>query len=192
MQTYRKSYKRKPRKCPECGHIPVANIMYGMPIMDKKLEENLANGVVSLGGCCDAGIGPDWKCMSCDKVFHKIPKQRTFIRLRVDQYMTGSFELIIDDYGSTIDLGFNRLEAITVDRNVIDELTDLVNTIDIFAWEKEYKNSNILDGMGWELEVNIKGQYINSMGINAYPDGFEKLQTKIENIVKSVVDVDEL
>ena len=192
MNSYRKSYKRKPRKCPECQYSPVATVMYGMPVMDKKLEEKLAKGVVSIGGCSVSPDDPTWKCTSCEREFYKLDKSHTLIRFRVDQYMSGLFELIVDDYGSLIKLSWGRVEPVEIDRKIVDELIDILLEIDVFTWKKEYVNHNILDGMGWELEVNINGKYVHSEGINAYPEGFDELQDKIENIVKSLVDVDEL
>jgi ribosomal protein S27AE len=61
---------KKPRKCPACGHAPMASILYGEPAFDERLERELAEGKVSLGGCCDEMDGPAWECTRCGvKVF---------------------------------------------------------------------------------------------------------------------------
>ena len=192
MEIYRKSYKRKPRKCPECGHRPLANIMYGMPLMDKALEENLEKGLVTLGGCCDAGLGPEWKCSSCDKEFYKIHKHDTFIRFRLDQYMSGFTEFIYDGYHSSIELGFGYFQPIKIERESVAKLMDLLLEVDVFSWDKEYMNHNILDGMGWELEVNIDGKYIKSSGINSYPNGFDEIRDAVEKLIRTSLDAEEL
>jgi len=57
--------KRKPRKCPVCGKAPVASILWGMPGMDAELEEKIAKGSVTLGGCCVGLPSPMWRCEAC-------------------------------------------------------------------------------------------------------------------------------
>ncbi len=49
---------RKPRKCPQCEHTPVGEILWGMPHMDSKLEELMDAGKVIIGGCCLGGEDP--------------------------------------------------------------------------------------------------------------------------------------
>jgi hypothetical protein len=58
--------KRKPVKCPKCGHRPVADIVYGFPAFPDKLEPELSEGRIILGGCCiSPGYDPAWQCSSC-------------------------------------------------------------------------------------------------------------------------------
>ena len=61
----RYEYSSKPRECPACGSGPVADILWGMPEMSPRLEEDLAAGRVILGGCCVSGDDPIWACASC-------------------------------------------------------------------------------------------------------------------------------
>jgi len=58
--------KSKPDKCPKCGSAKVANILYGMPIFNEKLERGLESGEVTLGGCCITDDDPLWLCTACD------------------------------------------------------------------------------------------------------------------------------
>ncbi|GAA4106244.1 hypothetical protein [Zhongshania borealis] len=59
--------ERKPRKCPKCGGKRIAQIFYGMPAFDEKMEADLQAGKIVLGGC-DPGLLWDahWQCVDCD------------------------------------------------------------------------------------------------------------------------------
>jgi hypothetical protein len=63
--------KRKPFKCPDCGATEVAVILYGMPINNEKLQKDLQDGRIALGGCCLTGDDPRWECIRCRCKIHK-------------------------------------------------------------------------------------------------------------------------
>ena len=68
--------KRKPRKCPKCGHSPVGKILWGMPRMDSKLKELIDTGKVIIGGCCLGGDDPTWECSKChQQIWEPIPEE---------------------------------------------------------------------------------------------------------------------
>ena len=48
-------------RCPKCGNGKLARILYGLPVFDDKLEKDLADGKVVLGGC-----GEEEKCWHCN------------------------------------------------------------------------------------------------------------------------------
>ncbi len=69
-QPSRVEYAKKPRKCPGCGHAPLASILYGEPIFSEKLERELSEGRRTLGGCCVSEDDPAWECTHCGlKIF---------------------------------------------------------------------------------------------------------------------------
>lgn len=55
----------KPKRCPNCGSTQVARIQYGEPAFDAKLEREMAEGRVVLGGCCVTDDDPSWQCVDC-------------------------------------------------------------------------------------------------------------------------------
>lgn len=61
----RTEYRRKPRKCPACGHAPLATILYGMPMFNEKLEQDIEAGKIVIGGCCVSMDDPVWECSQC-------------------------------------------------------------------------------------------------------------------------------
>ncbi|GAB5431027.1 MAG: hypothetical protein EpisKO_03970 [Epibacterium sp.] len=71
--TTQASYARKPRKCPNCGATPVANILYGMPSISPKLIEKEERGEVMFGGCVieEDGSQAHWACSKCGAEFYK-------------------------------------------------------------------------------------------------------------------------
>ena len=63
--------KRKPKKCPKCGHSPVASILYGMPAFDEDLERKLEDKSLILGGCVVGYDDPKWRCTYCSAEFYE-------------------------------------------------------------------------------------------------------------------------
>ncbi len=56
----------KPNKCPDCGSIRIARIMYGLPdFSDEELKKAVQEGRVVLGGCIITPDSPEWKCKAC-------------------------------------------------------------------------------------------------------------------------------
>lgn len=54
-------------KCPKCGNENIAEILYGLPVFDDKLERDLADGKIVLGGCEDDT--KRWHCNNCKTEF---------------------------------------------------------------------------------------------------------------------------
>jgi len=63
---------RKPKKCPVCGSSKIASYLYGMPIYDEKLQEDMDSGKIVIGGCCITDDDPQWKCLACKEELYKI------------------------------------------------------------------------------------------------------------------------
>lgn len=53
--------------CPNCNSGNIAKFLYGMPAFSKKLEKQLAEGKVILGGCCIEIDAPTFHCNNCNK-----------------------------------------------------------------------------------------------------------------------------
>jgi ribosomal protein L37AE/L43A len=57
---------RKPNKCPDCGSIRIARIMYGLPdFSSEELKKDVEEGRIVLGGCIIAPDSPRWQCKGC-------------------------------------------------------------------------------------------------------------------------------
>jgi len=56
----------KPSKCPECGSLRIARILYGYPAYSVELEADMKAGRIAIGGCCITGDDPASKCLECE------------------------------------------------------------------------------------------------------------------------------
>ncbi len=61
----KKKLWHKKKNCRDCGSESVAKILYGLPVQDAKLEEQLQAGQVYLGGCTVSPFSPRWHCTEC-------------------------------------------------------------------------------------------------------------------------------
>lgn len=66
-----KIFAQKPKKCPQCGHAPVARILYGLPNLTPELQASLDDGSVVIGGCVIFEESPSWQCTSCQAEYWK-------------------------------------------------------------------------------------------------------------------------
>jgi hypothetical protein len=65
---------RKPKKCPACGAVRIATILFGMPDFSVKLQKDIDAGRTVLGGCCVSDDDPEWQCTECKILI--FPKER--------------------------------------------------------------------------------------------------------------------
>lgn len=56
-------------RCPECGSLRIARIVYGEPPADARLEAEIRAGRIVLGGCVVAEDQPDVRCANCGTEF---------------------------------------------------------------------------------------------------------------------------
>ena len=63
----------RPKKCPSCGSRSVGRITYGMPAMNRELDNDLASGRLVLGGCVVSGDEPDCHCNECSHEWRRKP-----------------------------------------------------------------------------------------------------------------------
>lgn len=57
------------RNCPRCKSENIAKILYGLPVMDSKLEKAMESGKIVLGGCAITEDDPSYRCNNCGKEF---------------------------------------------------------------------------------------------------------------------------
>ena len=69
LQEERFEFENKPSVCPVCHSKRIANILYGLPAYTVDLRKALAEGRVTLGGCCIDDDSPRWQCVDCRRVF---------------------------------------------------------------------------------------------------------------------------
>ena len=70
--------KRKPRKWPNCGHMPEGKIFYEYPSPDfwESKKEKFTSGEIIIGGCCLRFDDPTWECFKChQQIWKPIPEE---------------------------------------------------------------------------------------------------------------------
>jgi len=58
--------------CPSCGSKDIAQILYGLPAINEKLEKMIAKREVTLGGCGIYEGAPQWVCNACSFKFGEL------------------------------------------------------------------------------------------------------------------------
>lgn len=61
----------KPRRCPNCGHSPLASILYGYIGIDDGVDKKVEEGRIVFGGCCVSDDDPKWECTNCGQRIYK-------------------------------------------------------------------------------------------------------------------------
>ena len=62
--------KHQPSICPDCGSKKVARILWGMPEWSPKMQNEIDQGKLILGGCVVSDRDPKWQCVDCGtKIF---------------------------------------------------------------------------------------------------------------------------
>jgi hypothetical protein len=59
----------------------------------------------------------------------------------------------------------------------------VLDTIDVFKWRKEYVDPRVLDGTSWSVRLVIDGRTVESEGSNKYPPGFERFRSALEALL---------
>lgn len=65
---------KKPKRCPKCGSVQIASVLYGLPAFSQKLEEDMKTGRIVLGGCCITDDDPKWQCIDCSTAIYRKTK----------------------------------------------------------------------------------------------------------------------
>ena len=58
--------------CPRCQSDDVAIIVYGKPMLTRKIVEGFDSGRLISGGCMVRSTAPKWHCNSCHEDFGKL------------------------------------------------------------------------------------------------------------------------
>jgi len=50
----------------------ISSVLYGMPAFSPKLQKDIDEGKIVLGGCCISLDNPSWECADCHEKFREI------------------------------------------------------------------------------------------------------------------------
>lgn len=65
-------------QCPNCKSNNVARVRFGMPDFNDKLQEELDNGTIVLGGCSVSDSDPNYCCNDCKHQWRRDGKRVEF------------------------------------------------------------------------------------------------------------------
>lgn len=192
---------RKGRRCPRCGSTNTAEILYGMPAFSEKLEKDINEGKVVLGGCIVRSVpvngeavycDPERQCNDCGKEFGTPPlliakdyssaedyrdivREIRFYEKPAVGYSFGDFIARKTDNGAVVMWG-GKESHISADK--WNEILDTLYTkVYLHEWKKTHWTFGILDGEEWGLSLKLtNGRVRNYKGFNAYPPYWSALQ----------------
>tara|TARA_B100001964_G_scaffold131260_1_gene145039 strand:+ start:202 stop:594 length:393 start_codon:yes stop_codon:yes gene_type:complete len=122
--------KRKPRKCAKCGSAKIASIVYGEYFGSDKLNKDLEDGKIVLGGCCITidefgNADPLWECIVCGTKIYKEASKNEKDRDK--------------EYNELLDRAKSNLKdalKITDAKDTVQGLTDIVYNIENMKRER--------------------------------------------------------
>jgi len=172
------------RICPACGSKNVAKIMYGYPIFDDKLSQQLNNKEVKLGGCIIDDYSPKYFCNDCKTNFDTSPslyiEEIIKIRIRIGGFMHIDTDLEVTKSidGSIIE-SVDSNKFLIIDTNIIkwnNFVSDILKC-KVLDWKDNYNNPFVLDGIQWDLTLYLNnGKTIEKGGSNDYPPHWNKFR----------------
>ncbi len=143
--------KKAQIKCPFCGSTSTARILYGLPLFSEKLEKQLNEGKLTLGGCCiktvdingvRVQIDPTRKCNKCKKEFGTPPVLMSKDQISGEYYsdIITSIEFEVGGYfggyTKTTVSKDDKGAMVTVTKPHEDESTAVKLHITLYKWNK--------------------------------------------------------
>ena len=181
--------------CSKCNKSNISYKLYGMPAVDalKELESFGVN--VEIMGCVPPYADVKtylFQCKNCNhKWFDFEEIEENFFEFLYETYPGPPSPVIIYESGfihlaQSGDLSYLRIPN--------DKETEIfwkkIDEFNVWSWEKEYTNNDILDGFSWELKIKRKGKRKRKItGYNSYPED-EKFFNNFLECIKAFTDLD--
>ena len=191
-------------KCPRCGSMETARILYGMPAFSEELERRLRAGRLRLGGCCVSANDPKRYCNTCKKRFGaealletEAGTERVADAVTEIQFSRHSFfrfkEVSISktEDGACVKTSGNvnadaRDETFAIGKKKWNALVNaLYDALYLNDWKHRTDSETAyLDGEEWELTVKLTNRRKRSYsGCNAYPPYWDELQKLLKPFI---------
>jgi hypothetical protein len=205
---------RKGRKCPRCGSTNTAEILYGLPAFSEKLERDVNEGKLALGGCIVRSVpvngvavhcDPKRLCNVCGRVFGAPPlliakdyssaeDYRDIvveIRFKVGGFFQGWKELTVRKTKHGAHAEWSVIPDFRTGKRDLSQkeweslLDDLYAKMYLHEWKKSFVDPHVMDGEQWELSIRLTGgRQRNYHGSNAYPPYWEALIKQFKPFMK--------
>ena len=185
-------------KCPRCGSVNTARILYGMPAMEKELEAKMNAGKICIGGCCITGFDEKYYCNACKKKFGAVAQiihgeEIEFLADAVTEITFSRTEYLrpflltqvtvtktakgahVKASGAADDLPFEN--EYDISKKKWDALVDtLYYELYLNDWKHSFNDYDVLDGEEWKLTIKLTERRKRTYsGMNGYPPYWEEL-----------------
>lgn len=159
----------RPDKCPNCGSKIIAKIEYGFQSYSEKLDRDIKEGRISLGGCVQEVLGPDYECFNCKREVRSI----------------GNFEYSMQEIIRECALQFNGM------RYEFNKKIDVTNLVEQFKSTSRFFEDvndnfavfywylNHIESKGWDAFPEYHQDIINVVRLfvylydKSYPDKYK-------------------
>lgn len=182
-------------KCVKCGSNNTAEYLYGLPKFDDKLEKDINDGKVELGGCEVCEFDPKYHCNECDNDFGFSAKRLCNGEFTdyIEETVYYMFSLNYTQYGETRFILYKEndkyfVEFHTPSKKFSDEISEKEykkNLVTIFEkalvleWNEKYERSIPVEMNSWKIEIKCSsGKIFTSSGKDYFPPYFKKAKTR--------------
>lgn len=195
-------------KCPRCGSINTARILYGMPAMDEELERKINAGKIYIGGCCITGFDEKYYCNACKKKFGAVAQIKNDEEIEFLADAVAGFTFSRTEYlqpfqptqvtitktamgahakasGAADDLPFES--EYNISKKKWDSLVDaLYHELFLNDWKHRFNDYDVIDGEEWKLTIKFTERRKRTYsGMNGFPPYWGELVKLIKPFMKA-------
>lgn len=182
-------------RCPRCG-AETARILWGMPCWSEKLQEEVNEKKVYIGGCDIIESPPSRHCYNCGKdvcytYFAVDEAETTAIEFEIGDFFGDCKKLVAEREGceftgkyyySTFPGDEPDIKIKLTSKEYKDYVHGIYMTY-IKEWNERYDNPDILDGTTWEITIRFSdGVEWRWSGCNAYPPLWEMFLSAVNSL----------
>ncbi len=175
--------------CSKCYKSNISYKLYGMPAVNALRELESFGVNVEIMGCVPPLANTKtylFQCKNCKHEWFEYEEEENFFEFFYQTYPGLAPPKIIYESGF---ITLEQIDSTSYLRIPNEKETELfwkeIDELDVWSWEKEYSNNEILDGFGWELKIKRKGKRKRKIeGFNSYPKDVAFFNKFLECIIK--------
>jgi len=180
--------------CSKCHKSNILYKLYGMPAVNALRELESFGVDVEIMGCVPPYADEKtylFQCKNCKHEWFEYEEEENFFEFMYETYPGPPSPVIIYESGfihlaQSDDLFYLRIPN---DKET-ETFWKKIDEFNVWSWEKEYANNDIIDGFGWELTIKRKGKRKRKIrGYNSYPEN-EKFFNNFLKCVKNFTHYD--
>ena len=184
-------------KCVKCGSNNTAEYLYGLPLFNEKLQQDMADNKVILGGCEVSDFDPKYHCNECDNDFGFSAKrlcdgeftdyieETVYYMFSIDYPQFGESKFTLskenDKFYVRVYTPKHKYEKEIPEKEYKKNLTTIFEKAYVLEWNEEYVILPKVDGTKWKVEVKCNnGKTFSSIGKNCFAPYFKKAKSRYD------------